>query len=130
MRGSGCLDDTRAEQIAWLLGDGRTPEEVQAHFKLSSGDYQAITATDLFQRRLTYLTNKNKRKVKLPTTPDECLAFAKRSLVRLSKSADSDKTKVDALKALASVAIDERKNGQQQVAPQVMSEAMEKLTQL
>jgi len=122
LRGSACLPNTIAENIAWLLSDGRTPEEIKAHLTIADDDYTAATTTELFKRRLDYLTKQANRKVKLkmPTTPDECLAFAKRSLVKLSKSAETDKTKVDALKALAAVAIDERKNAPIQ-GPQVQT---------
>lgn len=80
----------RSDGREHCLPAGRWSNEVQVREFLTVDDaaYTAAISTDLFKRRLDFLTTKISRKVKLPKTPDEWLAFAKRSLVKLSKTAD------------------------------------------
>jgi hypothetical protein len=108
-----CLDSKLDEHICSLLADNEPAEEIiklLAEQAVTLEQIAALKERPLAQRRIGWLRKKNAREDQEPKTADECLAFVKSKLVELSKTATEDKSRIDALKALASVAIDERKN--------------------
>jgi hypothetical protein len=110
IRGSRVLADKTAEAVAYLLCSGIEEAAMLRHVGITDEQYNQIIANDDYKARLAYLSNKSNREKKRPKTPDECLDYVKKTLWKISKSAADDKAKIDACKALAGVAIDERKN--------------------
>jgi hypothetical protein len=122
-----CLPDLHDDLICSLLADGESDEEI---IKLADTDQAEIDRlrSDLFaQRRVRWLKDRNNKEDREPKTPDECLAFVKSRLVSLAKNADGDKPKIDALTALAKVAIEEKKHGSDDGDQSVPNPALEKL---
>jgi hypothetical protein len=109
LSGRLALPDKDSENALHFLAEGieksNIPEMMEG--KITVEQIDALLATSVGQRRLTFL---NQQEDKEPESPDECLKFVKSNLKEISKSAVDDKNKIAALKALADVAIDERKN--------------------
>jgi hypothetical protein len=110
VHGKQNLDDPVHEAVVHLAAYSTPDADICHILKITQSDVDAILADPLAQKRLAYKQKLIAKKKVMPKTPEECLSFAKVSLVRLSKSAETGKVQVDALKALASIAIDERKN--------------------
>ena len=110
-----CLPDPVDDLIAGLLADGETAEQIvrlTAEHGVTAERVEGLEEQPLVERRIAYLRQQKRatEDTSVPSTPDQCLAFVKKKLVALASSADDDKNKITALKALADVAIDERKN--------------------
>ena len=130
IRGSRVLLDKTAEAVAYLLSGKIDEATVLRQVGIGDEEYNRITKDDDFKARLAYLSNKSNRQKKRPKSPDECLDYVKKTLWRISKSAGEDKTKIDACKALASVAIDERKNRPSEAAAPQGNSALNELNKL
>lgn len=132
IRGSRVLADKAAEAVAFLLSSKIDEAAMLRHVGITDEQYGQIIADDEYKARLAYLSTKSNREKKRPKTPDECLDYVKKSLWTISKSADDDdkKTKIAALKALADVAIDERKNRPTGAGVQGEGSALDELTKL
>ena len=127
--GKLCLDDPLDDLICRVIADGVDPADVPSHL-IDEGVTEERVSSLLVrlegQRRIAYL--KRQIEKQNPDTPDECLTFVKTSLVKLGQEAGKDSDKINALKALHEVALEEREHSP---APKTTpNAALEKLGQL
>jgi hypothetical protein len=111
LKGSRVLPDETAEAIAYLLAEGADASQVLTEVEIGIEQYKAILADPAFQARLTYLKNKGAAQGRLPKTPSDTIQWVRERLITLSRTAEADKVKIDALKALADISMKEIANG-------------------
>ena len=96
------------EAIADMVANKVPVEHIQLEFKLTPEALQVILDEPMVQRRIAY-----KLKLKtpyIPKTAEQCLEYAIKHLVRLGRKAKTDKDKVSALKNVAEIAIELKKD--------------------
>jgi hypothetical protein len=131
LSGRLALPDQHAENALHFLAEGVAlgdiPKVMEGQITVEQID--ALLSTSVGQRRLTFLKQQEDRE-RQPESPDECLKFVKNHLIGIAKDAADEKTRITALKALADVAIDERKNRPAGTGVQAEGSALDELTKL
>ena len=126
--GRMALDSQQHEDCLHLIAEGNSKEAVTEMLGITAEEIETLLASPLGQRRFQFISQEKARADYEPSSPDECLSYVKQRLVKLSKEGE-DKVKIEALKSLARVAIDERENQPAKAAGPVADSAdLEKLS--
>jgi len=104
------LEDPQHELILQMVVKGSSKTAICRELKIDEVDYDGITNTLEFIKRLEWRMHLDENKSKRIETPQDAITYAQNNLVKVFKSAESDRDKIAALKMIADIGIAEKKN--------------------